>query len=342
MRLLRLVLLVLAALVPLAQLQQAAQACSRVMWKTDRQGVFAGRSMDWDQIIDPRLVVYPRGLAVQGGVDNAATWTSRFGSVVVLGANYDDAAVDGMNEQGLTVHLLYLGATQYEQRDARPGVSGRVMLRFLLDTSATVVEALQRFAVIQVVPIPTGGQIIGAHLALEDASGDSAIIEFVDGKMVVHHGPQYTVMTNDPPYDVAIKELAQYHGFGGKKPIPGNIESIERFVRAAYFLKYLPQPRDPEQGVAFMFQVIHTVAVPFGAPYSGGRGETYPTWWITGADLTNRIYYFAMAQNPNVIWVKLDNLDFSPSQPELMLDPTNPSLTGDVGLGFRPRPGKGR
>jgi len=35
--------------------------------------------------------------------------------------------------------------------------------------------------------------------------------------------------------------------------------------------------------------------------------------WITGAVLTNRIYYFAMAQNPSVIWVKMDNLDFSPS-----------------------------
>ncbi|MBL6612905.1 MAG: linear amide C-N hydrolase [Reyranella sp.] len=112
MRLLRFVVLVLAALMPLAQLQEAAQACLRVMWKRDLQGVFAGRSMDWDQIIDPRLVVYPRGLAVQGGVDNAATWMSRFGSVVVLGANYDGAAVDGMNEQGLTVHLLYLGATR--------------------------------------------------------------------------------------------------------------------------------------------------------------------------------------------------------------------------------------
>ncbi len=31
------------------------------------------------------------------------------------------------------------------------------------------------------------------HLALEDAAGDSAIIEHLDGKPVVHHGSQYRV-----------------------------------------------------------------------------------------------------------------------------------------------------
>jgi penicillin V acylase-like amidase (Ntn superfamily) len=126
------------------------------------------------------------------------------------------------------------------------------------------------------VPVRIHGEILGAHLAIEDANSYSAIIELVNGKMVVHHGPQYTVMTNDPTYDVAIKELKGYQSFGGTKPLPGNIESIDRFVRAEYFLKYLPQPEDSNQGVAFVFQVIRNVAVPFGAPYGGGRGEVIP------------------------------------------------------------------
>lgn len=35
-------------------------------------------------------------------------------------------------------------------------------------------------------------------MVLEDSTGDSAIIEIIDGKMVIHHGREYTVMTNDP------------------------------------------------------------------------------------------------------------------------------------------------
>ncbi len=321
-------------------LEQATEACSRVTWKTDVQGVFAGRSMDWDELIDPQLVIYPRGLMMDGGVDGAAKWSSRFGSVVVLGANYGNAAMDGMNEKGLTGHVLYLHATQYEKRDTRPGVSYLVMLRYLLDNNATVAEALKSLEGAQVVPIPLHGKIFGTHIAIEDPTGDSAIIEFIRGKMVVHHGPQYAVMTNDPPYDLAMKELKRYKTFGGNKPIPGNIESIERFVRAEYFLKFLPQPKDSEQGAAFMFQIIHNVAAPFGAPYSGGLGEVYPTWWITAADLTNETYYFNMTQNPNVIWVNLKNQDFSSTQPVLVLDPKNPALVGDVGRGFKVHAGK--
>ena len=101
-----------------------ADACSRVLWNTKDQGVFAARSMDWHVIFDPQMIIYPRGMSVHGGLDrNAANWTSQFGSVVINGTNFDNVAIDGINEKGLTVHALYLDATKYEERDARPGVS---------------------------------------------------------------------------------------------------------------------------------------------------------------------------------------------------------------------------
>lgn len=47
------------------------------------------------------------------------------------------------------------------------------------------------------------------HLALEDSTGDSAILEYINGKLVIHHGRQYQVMTNDPPYDQQLALLAK-------------------------------------------------------------------------------------------------------------------------------------
>lgn len=311
-----------------------SDACSRILWNTKDQGVFAARSMDWHVIFDPQMMIYPRGMSLNGGLDrNAAQWTSQYGSIVINGTNFDNVAIDGMNEKGLTAHALYLDATKYEERDARPGVSYLSSLRYLLDNNATVVEALNSLNKIQIVPVPIHGKIFGAHLAIEDPSGDSAIIEFINGKMVVHHGRQYVVLTNDPPYDVAIKELKNYKPFGGTMALPGGIEPIDRFVRAEYFLKYLPQPKDHAQGVAFIFQVIHNVAVPFGAPY--GDGGVYPTWWLSAADLTNKMYYFSMAESPNVVWVDVSKLNFSNGQPVMSLDPKNPALVGDVSRGFQ-------
>jgi glycosyltransferase involved in cell wall biosynthesis len=54
---------------------------------------------------------------------------------------------------------------------------------------------------------------MGAHLALEDPSGDSAIIEPIDGELVVHHGAEYTVMANSPAYDEQLANLSRYEGF---------------------------------------------------------------------------------------------------------------------------------
>jgi choloylglycine hydrolase len=38
-------------------------------------------------------------------------------------------------------------------------------------------------------------------MSLSDPTGDSAIFEWLDGKVTIHHGKQFKVMTNSPAYD---------------------------------------------------------------------------------------------------------------------------------------------
>ena len=77
----------------------AGGACSRVLFVTKTQGVYAARSMDWHEIFDPEMMIYPRGMQLSGGVSgNPAMWTSKYGSLIVNGTNYDDAAVDEAQE----------------------------------------------------------------------------------------------------------------------------------------------------------------------------------------------------------------------------------------------------
>ena len=62
------------------------------------------------------------------------------------------------------------------------------------DVTAEAVEGLQKEE-FRLVPIkaPTGepGTV---HLSVSDASGDSAIFEYIDGKLTIHHGKQYQVI----------------------------------------------------------------------------------------------------------------------------------------------------
>ena len=45
----------------------STQACTRVLWNTSKLGVYISRTMDWPGSTESRLVVFPRGIARDGG-----------------------------------------------------------------------------------------------------------------------------------------------------------------------------------------------------------------------------------------------------------------------------------
>jgi choloylglycine hydrolase len=236
---------------------------------------------------------------------------------------------------------LYLDDTIYEERDKRPGISYMMWCKYVLDNFATVAEAVEGMKDVQIVSVKLSDEsVFPAHIAIADPTGDSAIFEFIKGRLVVYHGREHTVMTNEPPYSVQMQNLKRYKGFGGvEEMLPGGIEPGDRFVRGAFYLKHLPAPKDGAQAVAYMWGIVRNISAPFGAPYrSGPATGTYPTWWGTVVDLTNGIFYFDMicSYNQNILRVDLKGLDFSAGTPVRVLDPKDPSLVGDVGQQFKP------
>ncbi|MFB2580330.1 linear amide C-N hydrolase [Herbiconiux sp. P15] len=301
--------------------------CTRIFSNTSDVAKTVSRCMDWAVSDEPELWFVPRGTARTGGPDpEALRWTSAYSSVVV--SMWGLGTVDGLNEKGLAAHALYLDPADvsFPEADGRPAVANALWVQYLLDSFSTVAEAIARIDDVRIFSPLFRGQELGVHIALEDPSGDSAIIEPIDGRLVVHHGREFTVMSNSPTLDEQLANRANYRPFGGELPPPGDITSSDRFVRASYFLHYLPQPATPEQAVASVFQLISNVSVPFGAPYSDGG--VYPTWWHAGADLTHRYYYFGATESPSVFWVELDAL--ADGTEVLRLDPRDPSLVGEA------------
>ncbi|MGE4482653.1 linear amide C-N hydrolase [Acidocella sp.] len=324
-----------------------AEACTRVLWNSPGQSVIVGRTMDWPESTQPKLYALPAGMARDGGKlggvsvvgDNPLQWTSKHGSLVA--AAYDLGAIDGMNETGLAGHLLYLNSTDYGARDAaRPGLQAGLWLQYALDCAASVKEALALLAPVQIVMVEAHGHKASLHLALEDASGDSAIIEYIGGRAVIHHGRQYSVVTNDPSYDqqlVLLRKMDEEHAFAPASrdmPLPGNMNPVDRFQRAAFFSRFLPQPHNTRQAVAAMFSIMANVSVPFGAPYKDFG--TYNTEYRSVADLTDLVYYFQLTTVPSVSWTALARMDLKPGAPALVLDPDALDLAGEVSGRYRP------
>jgi penicillin V acylase-like amidase (Ntn superfamily) len=322
-----------------------AEACSRILWNDNGFAVMVGRTMDWPESTQPILTVFPRGLQRDGGkagaetvvAENPARWTTKYGSVVTT--VYGVGTADGMNEKGLAVHMLYLKATDFGARDkSKKGLQAGLWGQYMLDNAATVKEALKLFEGIQPVMISANGHKATLHLAMEDATGDSAIVEYIDGKPVIHHGREFRVMTNDPTYAEQL-ELLKKQDFS--KPsstiaVPGNVNAIDRFQRATYYLSNLSKPANDRQAAASILAVARNVSVPFGSPYKGFG--LYDTEYRTAANLSNRTYFFELTTSPSVIWVNLSAMNLEAGQPVRVLNPDNIELSGNVIGSFRAAP----
>ena len=315
-----------------------------MLWNTNSLAVLTGRTMDWAESTEPLLVASPRGQHRDGGAlagtvvvaDNPLRWTSRYATLVTT--VYGLGGIDGFNESGLSAHGLYLQTTDFGPRDAtKPGVHAGLWTQYLLDQAADVDEALALLADIDIVMVSAHGHDATIHLALEDSSGDSAIVEFAGGVPLIHHGRQFTLMTNDPTYDEQLELLAQ-HDFShprGDMPLPGNVNAVDRFQRAAYYSALLPEPKSEREAVAGVLAVMRNVSVPFGAPYDDFG--IYNTEYRTVCDLTNMAYYFELTTSPNVIWAQLAELELPEGSTPLVVDPYDYSMIGDVTARFEPR-----
>jgi len=321
------------------------EACSRILWH-NKLGTYVARGEDWFEDAPTNLWTLPRGAQRVGAVaDNPYKWASKYGSLVVT--MYDHIAMSGMNERGLSAHMLWLEDTKVAPRDPKlPAISISQWLQWYLDSFETVKEAVDAS---QKLPfqIRMGQDDHGnrglVHISIEDASGDSAIFEIIEGEMKIFHDRRYIVMTNEPTFDKQLAILEQYAGFGGTKPLPGTHEASDRFIRGAFYAKNLPDPKDERNAIAALLSVIRNVGFPFGMPSPERRAthtEASPTVSFTIfrliLNLNQRVMYFDRVFSPTVFWVRMDGLDFSEGAPVTKLVTAGNDLAYDATDKFQP------
>lgn len=300
-----------------------AEACTRVVYKGPLNTVLTARSMDWKEDPQSNLWIFPRGMERNGEVGrNPLRWRSKYGSVVT--SAYDIASTDGMNEAGLVANLLWLAESVYPEWDgAKPGLSIAAWVQYVLDNFATVAEVVEAmesgsFEVVSDM-MPDGSRMATLHLSVSDAGGDSAIFEYLDGRLVVHHSPSYQVMTNSPSFDRQLALNDYWQTVGGLVFLPGTNRASDRFVRASFYVGVLPQTSDTRQAVAGIFSVIRNVSVPLGISIPE-QPNISSTRWRTVSDQKNKVYYYESTSYPNVFWVEMNDVNLSEGAPVMMLD----------------------
>lgn len=292
-------------------------SCSTFRIDHDNQFYF-GRNYDW-MVGDALLVVNKRGVKKTAYLRylssyyeeaSPAVWTSKYGSVTFnqYGCGFPSG---GINEAGLVVEAMMLPGALYPATDSRPFVESSQWRQYQLDNHSTVDEVIASDLKIRILRSKNKNRP-GTHFLLSDKSGKCAVIEFLEGKMVVYTGETMPVMAlTNSRYAESLDYWKK-----GVAPEPDKYKSFTRFILAANMVReYGAGASGPP--VDYAFDILSQVSQPF------------KTKWSIVYDQNNLRVHFITETNKKIRTVDLNKFDFSCRTPVRVLD-ANANLTGDV------------
>ncbi len=337
-------------------------ACTSWTNNFGKMGVYSVRDMGWCFPLDTELYISPRGISDNGNAPTGKSmmWRNKYGFTGTREKLKDGsyAYTDGMNEKGLVIHLQYFGIPESklpERNNSIQGVAWMKLVQFTLGNYTTVTQLIENLEKFQIVGREINMNGIKydppLHFSVSDASGDSAVIEFINGKAVIHHGKQYSAMTNEPSYDQHLKNLEKEKQNGNyvNTTLIGGTSTTSRFVRASYYSEngVLLIPDNEQQAVTILLSAMLNTNVPlyqgFGKCDFSGKNyklsdkvnDDWASLYQTVSNLTHKKYYFYSDLIGNRLEVNLTKANLSVGQPFKVINAMDSQLHGDVTNKFK-------
>lgn len=260
------------------------------------------------------------------------SWQSRYASVGMFVSGTLDFIVDGMNEKGLVCGGFYFSDfSQYADSVTKDKSVGPLELCQLLLSSCADIDDVVKFIAdngIDVHNIPFLN--VPLHWPVFDAAGNAAVIESVDGKLIVKDNPVGSC-TNSPNLEWHLENLSNYTHLqaanwpekifndkftakvswpgNGLSGMPGDFSSPSRFVRAAYLSNLVSSPESYEDGVTAIFHLLSTSDVPEGVEIGGSDNNSLEiTNFSSCCDTKNMNYYYCTYKDRTLRRISLNSL----------------------------------
>jgi choloylglycine hydrolase len=212
----------------------------------------------------------------------------------------------------LVIELMWLDGTQYPAADTRPELDVLEWIQYHLDTAATVAEVIANSEKVRI------NSLVRLHYLVNDKAGNSATVEFLDGKLVAHHGARlpFPTLTND-----TYEKSLDYSKTTAVERARGN-GSLERFARAAQrTAEFGKAERSEAEAVRYAFDILGNVA----------QGS-YTQWSIVYDQKRHRIH-FRTLQAPQIKTIDAKAFDYSCGSTVKIFD-MNTKTAGDVTAKF--------
>lgn len=333
--------------------------CTCFKVKAKDGSVVVGRTMEFGVDLQSKITVFPKGYKFQGtGPDNkpGLSWEGKYG-IVGMDAFGLPIVSDGINEMGLYVGDLYQpGFAKYQ--DVPGGQEAKAITQldvagYLLSSCQNVEEAKEAIQKVFVWPF-FAEQIKSVpplHFPVHDAEGNSAVFEYIDGKLNIHDNP-LGVLTNSPDFGWHMINLRNYVNLSannvpdikldgddilalgqgtGMLGLPGDATPPSRFIRAVALTQSAVKSQNAEDATKTAFHIVNNFDIPkgFARQEMGGQTIYDYTSWLTISDLTQKIYYYRGYDNFKFYGVRLDKVDFSGSELKT-IDTSDSSWSAEV------------
>ncbi len=259
------------------------------------------------------VFINKRGISKSGFMPGAtgqvARWTSKYASVTFTVVGYQ-LAWAGMNEKGLVMSTMALPETQNPKADERPPLHSPHWMQYMLDNCRSVKEVIAADSQVRIYETVD-------HYLVADNTGDCAVIEFLDGRMVVHTGRELpaAVLANSTyseSADFLEKGAAGVKVKDGIQTITG---SLRRFKIAAARVNAF-RPGTARQAVDYAFETLDKL---------GGDA----TLWSIVFDTQDLTVYFLTQSHRTIRYLSLNDFDLSCQTPDMMID-INEKLNGNI------------
>lgn len=304
--------------------------CTSIFTKTDNGDYILSRTMDYSIPLDANPIYIPRDYEWQTGVNNKSFKTDYafIGAGRLLGDNYFVA--DGVNEKGISVAELYLpGEVDYQEEDTKKiNLAPHEVILWLLGNISSIDELTHKISQLNIVGLeaPMLNIVTPLHWIITDDEGSCVVIEPTEKELKIKQNP-IGVMTNPPLLEWHIENLRNYLNVRPKqfdpiqffdytaKPfsqgtgtlgLPGGYTPPERFIRAAFFKKFIEPAKNEMEGINNAYQILNTVKIPKGIVVTQDGREDYTLY--TGSMVNNsRTYYFSSYENHQICKLVLND-----------------------------------
>lgn len=311
-----------------------AYPCSTFLLHRDPT-LIVGHNLDQDFHTPGALFVNPRGevkqnrngshLGLAGGTGSTVYWISRFGSVTfsILGRGFPDG---GVNEAGLVVSEMALGQSRFPTDLQKPVLFIHQWIQYQLDNYATVEACLRHLGDLAIDPRATFSPVSQAnyHFFIADASGRSAIIEFLGSQPVIHRDADLKVPALcNMPYAYELNRLEKVSGFAGWLQRWLDSDNDQRFLVCADGLREFDPDRHGD-GTKYALDLLTRM-----------QFDSTRQWSIL-YDISDRKISFRTAASPGVKTLDLERVPFTPSAGVRILKDIDAVPAADVSAFLEP------